>query len=205
MEGEDDSSTCIAHATPTLPGITSSSATSANLAGDLKRSWEDLATAFQASVLLYCLQTLFLFREPQLRNSDIITQFNTGLESGSAITNVETLPDHALKSLLSAIHRLWEIEPKDPATWCGKFLMWPMFVAGMELDSYPEMPEERQFLCSSLSRLCEHLGDLSPLDAAAMLGATYAQSKRAAATGCMEYGPWVDRISLTGVRGLFFL
>ena len=83
--------------------------------------------------------------------------------------------------------------------------MLPKFVAGMEVDSHSELPEERQFLCSSLRKLCEHLGDLSPLDAAAMLGATYARSKSAAATGRVEIGPRVDRMSWTGVRGLFFL
>lgn len=205
MNGEDAPSTCAAHATPTLPGAPSSSAASASRVGDLKKSWEDLTLAFQASVLLYCLQTLFLFRRPQPRIPAIIAQLNTGHLSSSPITNAETLRDHTLKSLLGAIHRLWLVEAKDPTTWCGKFLMWPMFVAGMELDSHPELPGERQFLCSSLTKLCEHLGDLSPLDAAAMLGATYARSKRAAATGCVKYGPWVDRVSWTGVRGLFFL
>ncbi|KAJ5370419.1 Zn(2)-C6 fungal-type DNA-binding domain-containing protein [Penicillium cataractarum] len=196
-------STDVANATLTLPVITSSSAVSASLASDLKGSWEDLAKAFQATILLHCLQTLFLFRETPPRVPGIVL----GLEMRDefAITNAVMLRDHALKMLLSAIHRLWDVEPKDPASWCGKFLMWPMFVAGMELNSSPEMTGERLFLCKSLSKLCDYLGDLSPLDAAAMLGATYCRSQKAAAMGCIEYGPWVDRISWAGVKGLFFI
>lgn len=195
----------IADATATLSLITSSSAMSSSLAGDLREKWEDLAKAFQATVLLYCLQTLFPFPEMQLRIPRIMVALDTKHESSSVIINAATLHNHMLKMLLGAIHRLWDIEPKDPASWCGKFLMWPMFVAGMELDSYPELPEERPFLCSSLSKLCDHLGDLSPLDAVAMLEATYSRSKRAAAMGHIEYGSWVDQMIWTEAKGLFFL
>lgn len=163
---------------------------------------EDLARAFQYAVMLYCLRTLYIDRGRSVSLAFSSPLAVALMSEGTAEIDVTRPHESALEGLLEALHRLWDAESKDSA-WVGKLTMWPLWVAGMEVDPGVDMAHEQRFICKSLQKLCYYLGGVSPLDAASALQLIWART--ALFGGFGQQATWDERVAMPGTPGLFFI
>ena len=168
--------------------------------GKVEEQCEDLAKAFQYSVMLYCIRTLYIDRgvlipspapQPQAMDSPTSPMIEPG-----------ALHQLTLAKLLEVLRLHWATK-KRGSSWLGRFLFWPLWVAGMELDPGPAMEQDRRFIHQALKELCYHLGSLAPLDAASMLQLVWDKTLQDSFMG--EQSTWDMCVALPGFQGLFFI
>jgi hypothetical protein len=123
--------------------------------------WLALISIFKMAVLLYFTRTLILDQD---------TPHILSLDNGLSV-DIDSTRSTASDSLLKYLRQL--LRPSSPrgGPWLGKFLFWPLFIAGMECHYSNSMPMAvaRKFIADSLCQLSHYQGDLSMLDAASFL------------------------------------
>lgn len=165
-----------------------------------QKMWVDLATAFQAATLLYCLETLFVYQPvPPKIPALAFAVVELGNSEDHGLDDLAKLKTTLLTMLLTALHSLWDTATKENGLWCGRFCLWPCFIAGMELDAYPTLEHERTFVCSAIFDNCARLGNLCSLDVVMLLEAVYAKSAEERKAGRQYSTPWVERLRDAGL------
>lgn len=111
-----------------------------------------VASAYQEAVLLFCLRTLVLDRDVTSSLSDELSK------------SIHAIRCNASDSLLAHLRPLL-------ATAMGKFVSWPLFIAGMEChySRSHSIDQERNFILESLYRISYVQADVSVLDIAPFL------------------------------------
>lgn len=166
----------------------------------IQKIWVNLATAFQAATLLYCLETLFVYQPvPPKLPALAFTVVELGNSDDHGLDDLRKLKAALLTMLLNALHSLWDTATKENGLWCGRFCLWPCFIAGMELDAYPTLEHERTFVCSAIFDNCERLGNLCSLDVVMLLEAVYAKGAEERKAGRQYNSPWVERLRDVGL------
>jgi hypothetical protein len=140
-----------------------SPATNYNNQAAAEQDWLALVSTFKMALLLYFMRTLVLDHE-----SPPILPLGNGLS-----VDMNSIRSTTSNSLLTYLRQL--LRPDSPRgdgrPWLGKFVFWPLFIAGMEChySSSMTMAVARKFIADSLCQLSHHQGDLSMLDAASFL------------------------------------
>lgn len=175
------------------------SVASIGMRDELHRSCTEIARAFQYTAMLYCLRTLYI---DQGDSSTIAFKSHSKMQTED-LPAVDALTMHriALQNLLQSLHRLWATDPAS-AAFFGRFSLWPLWTAGMELDLHQELLDEREFITTSLQKLCAILGGLAPLDALSALNLVWENTELYAALGAEA--TWDEKVLMPGMRGMFF-
>ncbi|KAH8692963.1 fungal-specific transcription factor domain-containing protein [Talaromyces proteolyticus] len=144
--------------------LVNSPATNYNNFTAAESPWSDslaLVSTFKMAVLLYFMRTLIIDRDRP-----------TSLSLGNGLSvDINSIRSTASDSLLTYLHQLLRPDSPRGGRWLGKFLFWPLFIAGMEChySSSMSMAVARKFIADSLCQLSQYQGDLSMLDAASFL------------------------------------
>jgi hypothetical protein len=86
----------------------------------------------------------------------------------------------------------------------GRFMFWPVLMAGLESACSFEALSERPFIVSSLQELCRCLGDMSALDAAVFLQSAWSIDEEKHSGNMLRVRTWDDLFEGMGVHGVFF-
>lgn len=166
-----------------------------------KEMLRDLARTFQLAALLYTIRTLFLDQGMRTVSKSIWHTFKTsngGIgDDDDDILDVQEMEARAVDDLILALREVWAIEHKAPA-WFGKFTLWPLFMAGMSMDPGKASDEVKSFVCGSLSRICFHMGNFTPLDASWAIQYFWARTAKFQRRG------WMEDLPQEPLPGLFF-
>ncbi|RHZ56157.1 Zn(II)2Cys6 transcription factor [Aspergillus thermomutatus] len=160
--------------------------------------WADLGAAFQAATLLYCLRALVLNHGKGHILHELLCNIYEGL-----VPDVQCLVNMTLSNLLRTLHPLMD-QPLQKGRSMGRFMFWPVFMAGLESACSSEAMSERPFIVGSLQELCRCLGDLSALDAAVFLQSAWRLDKESHSGNMQGALTWDDLFERMGVHGLFF-
>lgn len=166
---------------------------------ELHKSCTEIARAFQYTAMLYCLRTLYI---DQGDSSTVSFTPHSRLQT-QGLPAVDALSMHqiALQNLLRSLHILWATDTAS-AAFLGRLSLWPLWTAGMELDLHQGLADEREFITTSLQKLCAILGGLAPLDALSALNLVWENTELYAALGTAA--TWDEKIMMPGMRGMFF-
>ncbi|EAW07098.1 Zn(II)2Cys6 transcription factor [Aspergillus clavatus NRRL 1] len=160
---------------------------------DEQTDWIILASAFKAATLLYCLRALIFDHGKEQVVGGLISELHDGL-----ITDAGSLAQESLTSLLGILHSIM-MQLHDHGDWLGRFMFWPLFMAGMESACSSDGIADREFIVRSLQELCHRLGDMSVLDAAVFLQSAWSLSHEDSINPT-----WDATLERLGVHGLFF-
>ncbi|KAF4184479.1 hypothetical protein CNMCM7927_007845 [Aspergillus lentulus] len=160
--------------------------------------WADLASAFQAATLLYCLRALVLNHGKENVLQELLDSLYEGL-----IPDVQCLASVTLGNLLCMLHPLLD-QPLQKGRSMGRFAFWPVLMAGLESACSFEALSERPFIVSSLQELCRCLGDMSALDAAVFLQLAWDLDDGSHPGNMLGVRTWDDLFEGMGVHGVFF-
>lgn len=168
--------------------------------------WLCLGFMFQAAVLLYSTRCLILDR-----GIPAPIFFPTDLAHGSII-DVHDLRSAADDMLFNGFRRFFSVNSRQDA-WIGKFLYWPLFIAGMECCSGSESSDKRELVTQALGNLASYLGDLSLIDALSFLRSQWQMESdmwRIEASGerseqALYPRTWDDKISPLREHSVFFI
>ncbi|KAL2006818.1 hypothetical protein VTN00DRAFT_9486 [Thermoascus crustaceus] len=151
--------------------------------------WIEVASMFQAATLLYCTETLVVDRSmPNI------------VSLPSSRIDVQALRSATMDTLFKGLRGLVSGDKRKGA-WLGKFMFWPLFIAGMACCNGSEKTNERRFVTNSLCDLSHFLGGLSAIDAASFLQAVWQMD---ASSGAIHLS-WDERVAVLGTHGLFFI
>ncbi|GIK05043.1 hypothetical protein Aspvir_009142 [Aspergillus viridinutans] len=160
--------------------------------------WADLAAAFQAATLLYCLRALVLNHGKENILQAMLANIYEGL-----IPDVQCLASITLSNLLYMLHPLMD-QPLQKGKSMGRFMFWPVLMAGLESTCSSQALSERPFIVSSLQELCRCLGDMSALDAAVFLQSAWTLGEESYTGNMQRVRTWGDVFEGMGVHGVFF-
>ncbi|KAF7181261.1 hypothetical protein CNMCM7691_000479 [Aspergillus felis] len=160
--------------------------------------WADLAAAFQAATLLYCLRALVLNNGKESILQEMLGNLYEGL-----IPDVQCLASVTLSNLLRMLHPLMD-QPLQKGKSMGRFMFWPMLMAGLESTCSSEALSERPFIVSSLQELCRCLGDMSALDAAVFLQSAWNLDEGNHSGTRQRVCTWDELFERMDVHGVFF-
>ncbi|KAJ3495431.1 hypothetical protein NLG97_g3402 [Lecanicillium saksenae] len=166
---------------------------------ELHLSCTEIARAFQLATMLYCLRTLYIDQ-----SDSSATAFaphlkpQTPYEPGTSASCIHQITLH---NLLQSLRSLWVTDASSRA-FMGKLTLWPLWTAGLELDLYygfTAFTDEREFITTSLQKLCTILGGFAPLDALSALNLIWEN------TGTNNtLGTWDEKVMMPEMRGMFF-
>jgi hypothetical protein len=160
--------------------------------------WADLASAFQVATLLYCLRALVLNHGKESILQELLDRLYEGV-----IPDVQCLASVTLSNLLCMLHPLMD-QPLQKGRSIGRFMFWPVLMAGLESACSFEALSERPFIVSSLQELCRCLGDMSALDAAVFLQSAWSIDEEKHSGNMLRVRTWDDLFEGMGVHGVFF-
>ncbi|KAF7122609.1 hypothetical protein CNMCM5793_000634 [Aspergillus hiratsukae] len=160
--------------------------------------WADLAAAFQGATLLYCLRALVLNHGKENIFQELLGSLYEGL-----IPDVPCLASVTLSNLLCTLHPLMD-RPLQKGRSMGRFMFWPLVMAGLESACSFESLSERSFIVSSLQEVCRCLGDMSVLDAAVFLQSAWDLDEESPSGNMQKERTWDDLFGRMGVHGVFF-
>lgn len=167
-----------------------------------QQDWLALVSTFKMAVLLYFIRTLILDhkRPPNL-----------------PLVDINSIRSTASDSLL--IH-LRHLLVRPDLCLLGKFVFWPLFIAGMECHYSSSMTINlaRKFVVDSLCRMAYYQGDLSMLDAASFLQHIWRiqctgrdnllcgdDETDATLDGTLLNASWDERVARLGPHSIFML
>ncbi|KAH2916552.1 hypothetical protein KXW73_004171 [Aspergillus fumigatus] len=160
--------------------------------------WADLASTFQAATLLYCLRALVLNHGKESILQELLGSLYEGL-----IPDVQCLASVTLSNLLYVLHSLMD-QPLQKGRSMGRFLFWPVLMAGLESTCSYEALSERPFIVRSLQELCRCLGDMSALDAAVFLQSAWSRDEENHSGNLHRVRTWDELFEGVGLHGVFF-
>ncbi|EAW22110.1 Zn(II)2Cys6 transcription factor [Aspergillus fischeri NRRL 181] len=160
--------------------------------------WADLASTFQAATLLYCLRALVLNHGKENVLQELLDSLYEGL-----IPDVQCLASVTLSNLLYMLHPLMD-QPLQKGRSMGRFMFWPVLMAGLESTCSFEALSERPFIVRSLQELCRCLGDMSALDAAVFLQSAWSIDEESHSGNMQRVRTWDELFEGVGVHGVFF-
>lgn len=160
--------------------------------------WVDVAAAYQAATLLYCLRTLVLRHGKENILRELVSNHYDGL-----IPGVQCLARVTLSNLLCTLHSLMD-QPLQSGRGMGRFMFWPALMAGLESACSREVLSERPFIVNYLQDLCRCVGDMSCLDAAVFLQSAWKLDEERHSGNMQRPRTWDDLFEGVGVHGVFF-
>jgi hypothetical protein len=172
-----------------------------------------LISAFQTAVLLYCIRTLILDRGYK---QYILHIPSPTCDSDSILIDISSLHSTSITMLLEHLHHLLSPKTRRREPWLGKFLFWPLFVAGMECTysssftfKLSTMAAEKEFIARSLCEIACVQGDLSAYDAALFLRNIWRMQDPNdgvnSNNGDEDQMSWDDKVALLERRALFMI
>lgn len=161
-------------------------------------SWADLAAAFRAATLLYCLRALVLSNGKENILQELVGNHYDGL-----IPDVQCLVRVTLSNLLCTLRSLMD-QPLQSGRGVGRFMFWPALMAGLESACSREALSERPFIVNALQGLRRCFGDMSVLDAAVFLQSAWNLDEESHSGNMQRVRTWDDLFGGVGVHGVFF-
>lgn len=149
-------------------------------------NWKELASLYQAALLLYGIRTLVL--DSQLK-----------IYTDTPECSIQALRETAAHSLISTIQRAFSSQKhSDSDTWVCKFMFWPVLVAGIECCDGHDNINNQLLVSKMLCYLCYYLGNLSIQDALLFLQSLWQTQPD------FEWS-WDDRVRMLGGKSVFFI
>ncbi|PGH15588.1 hypothetical protein AJ79_02370 [Helicocarpus griseus UAMH5409] len=166
--------------------------------------WLQIATVYQAAVLLYCIRSLALDFEGLILASCPSNSTTTNMISYVTVQDIQIVARQTLSDNLGKI-----FPPKSDLRQqsLARVVTWPLFIAGVEAgDCFEDTLALRELVTSSFERLSRALGTLHFLDARNFLVDEWARRDSIIAAGNPHYqGWWSDVFGHLPEKCAFFL